>query len=76
MVVFSQPMFTLFVPGYRAKVRYEGFGLDSSRDFWVNVCSEDVHAVGWCAATGNQLVPPRSRHSLRNEYLAFYGDFI
>lgn len=61
------------VAGYRAKVRYEGFGLDSSLDFWVNLCSNDVHPVGWCAASGCQLVPPRT---IQNKYCDWKGFLV
>ena len=46
--------------GYRALMRYEGFGSEASHDFWVNVCIQDVHPVGWCATHGKPLVPPQS----------------
>ncbi|KAK6173380.1 hypothetical protein SNE40_016844 [Patella caerulea] len=46
--------------GYKALVRYEGFSGDSSKDFWLNLCSKDVHSVGWCASFGKPLVPPKS----------------
>lgn len=46
--------------GYKALLRYEGFDNDSSHDFWVNLCSSEVHPVGWCAIRGKPLIPPRS----------------
>ena len=48
------------VAGYKALLRYEGFGEDPCCDFWCNLCTDDVHAVGWCATVGKPLVPPRS----------------
>lgn len=41
-------------------MRYEGFGNDSSHDFWISLVSPDVHSVGWCATIGKPLVPPCS----------------
>lgn len=41
-------------------LRYEGFGSDDSKDFWVNLCCSEVHPVGWCATRGKPLIPPRS----------------
>jgi hypothetical protein len=46
--------------GYKAQLRYEGFGNDDSKDFWVNLAGEDVHPVGWCASKGKPLIPPRT----------------
>lgn len=50
----------LLVSGYNALLRYEGFENDSGLDFWCNICGSDIHPVGWCAASGKPLVPPRS----------------
>uniref|UniRef100_A0A240PPP6 FCS-type domain-containing protein n=1 Tax=Anopheles epiroticus TaxID=199890 RepID=A0A240PPP6_9DIPT len=46
--------------GYKALLRYEGFDADTSKDFWVNLCSAEVHPVGWCATRGKPLIPPKS----------------
>lgn len=51
--------------GYKALLRYEGFDSDSSHDFWVNLCSSEVHPVGWCATRGKPLIPPRT---IENKY--------
>lgn len=48
------------VNGYLAKLRYEGYEEDSSHDFWLYLFSEDIHGVGWCAAQGKALVPPKN----------------
>jgi hypothetical protein len=50
----------LRIVGYKALLRYEGFDQDASKDFWVNLCSSEVHPVGWCATRGKPLIPPRS----------------
>ncbi|XP_064636083.1 MBT domain-containing protein 1-like isoform X2 [Lineus longissimus] len=50
----------LKIAGYKAMLRYEGFGQDSCRDFWVNLCTNSVHPVGWCATIGKPLVPPKT----------------
>ena len=42
-------------------MRYEGFSNDVSHDFWINLCTQDVHPVGWCATMGKSLVPPKSK---------------
>lgn len=46
--------------GYRALMRYEGFEDDHSKDFWVSLCSDEIHPVGWCASRGKPLIPPNS----------------
>lgn len=51
--------------GYKALLRYEGFDEDNSHDFWVNLCSSEVHSVGWCAERGKPLIPPRT---IENKY--------
>ncbi|CAL4183649.1 unnamed protein product, partial [Meganyctiphanes norvegica] len=48
------------VAGYKAKLRFEGFVDDDSKDFWVSLCGEGVHPVGWCATQGRPLIPPKS----------------
>ncbi|KAK7070663.1 MBT domain-containing protein 1 [Halocaridina rubra] len=53
------------ISGYKAKLRFEGFVDDCSKDFWVDLCSETVHPVGWCATQGRPLIPPRS---IQNKY--------
>uniref|UniRef100_A0A336KNL0 CSON013286 protein n=1 Tax=Culicoides sonorensis TaxID=179676 RepID=A0A336KNL0_CULSO len=55
----------LKIHGYKALLRYEGFDDDASHDFWVNLCSAEVHPVGWCATKGKPLIPPRS---IENKY--------
>uniref|UniRef100_A0A8C8FPW0 FCS-type domain-containing protein n=1 Tax=Oncorhynchus tshawytscha TaxID=74940 RepID=A0A8C8FPW0_ONCTS len=51
----------------KALLRYEGFDGDSGRDFWCNICVPDIHPVGWCAAGGKPLVPPKSiQHKCTN----------
>lgn len=50
----------LRICGFKALLRYEGFDTDSSKDFWVNLCSSEVHPVGWCATRGKPLTPPKS----------------
>ncbi|XP_022900164.1 polycomb protein Sfmbt isoform X2 [Onthophagus taurus] len=46
--------------GYKALLRYEGFGSNSTKDFWVSLCSNQVHPVGWCATRGKPLIPPKT----------------
>lgn len=53
------------VSGYKALMRFEGFANESLYDFWINLCSQDVHPVGWCATVGKPLVPPKC---IQNKY--------
>lgn len=55
----------LKICGYKALIRYEGFDRDPSHDFWVNLCTAEVHPVGWCATRGKPLIPPKS---IENKY--------
>ncbi|KAJ3631401.1 hypothetical protein MTP99_012530 [Tenebrio molitor] len=48
------------IVGYKALLRYEGFGSNDSKDFWVSLCSNQVHSVGWCATRGKPLIPPKT----------------
>lgn len=61
----------LNICGYKALMRYEGFD-EPSHDFWVNLCSSEVHSVGWCATRGKPLIPPRT---IENKY-ADWKDFL
>ncbi|XP_069608597.1 MBT domain-containing protein 1 isoform X1 [Ranitomeya imitator] len=57
--------------GYNALLRYEGFENDASLDFWYNICSSDVHPVGWCASSGKPLVPPQTIQHKYSNWKAF-----
>lgn len=48
------------VAGYFVRLRFEGFDSDDSYDFWLNISSNQIHPVGWCAAQGKVLIPPRA----------------
>jgi hypothetical protein len=48
----------LKIHGFKAKLRYEGYEGDSSHDFWVNLCTTEIHPVGWCASQGRPIIPP------------------
>lgn len=61
----------LKIQGYKALLRYEGFGDDPTHDFWVNLCSSEVHPVGWCATRGKPLIPPRSIENKYNDWKEF-----
>lgn len=55
------------IHGYKAKLRYEGYENDKMHDFWVNLCTTEVHPVGWSAMQGRQLIPPQKVESrIRN----------
>lgn len=54
----------LRISGYRALLRYEGFGHNADKDFWVSLCSNDIHPVGWCATIGKPLIPPNSKYHM------------
>lgn len=58
--------------GYKALLRYEGFGLNETKDFWVSLCSNQVHPVGWCATRGKPLIPPKT---IENKY-SDWKDFL
>jgi len=61
----------LRISGYSALLRYEGFGQDSSKDFWMNLCSDKVHPVGWCATKGKSLIPPKTIQTKQNDWKDF-----
>ena len=39
-------------------LRYGGYGIDRSRDFWVDMATGELHPIGWCARNGRSLRPP------------------
>ncbi|XP_037277038.2 scm-related gene containing four mbt domains isoform X1 [Rhipicephalus microplus] len=59
------------IAGYMAKLRYEGFGMDESKDFWVNLCIDSVYPVGWCAAQGKPLIPPKTIEHKHGDWKQF-----
>ncbi|KAG9510888.1 MBT domain-containing protein 1 [Fragariocoptes setiger] len=59
------------VVGYMAKLRYEGYEDDSSKDFWVYLFSNNVHPVGWCTWQGKALVPPRGIDKKANDWTTY-----
>ncbi|TRY73854.1 hypothetical protein TCAL_01907 [Tigriopus californicus] len=58
----------LRLSGYNALLRYEGFGQDGTKDFWLSVCSDKIHPVGWCATKGKPLIPPRAIQTKRSDW--------
>ncbi|XP_967817.2 polycomb protein Sfmbt [Tribolium castaneum] len=61
----------LKIVGYKALLRYEGFGSNDSKDFWVSLCSNQVHPVGWCATRGKPLIPPKTIEDKYNDWKDF-----
>ncbi|KAF7278630.1 scm-related gene containing four mbt domains isoform X3 [Rhynchophorus ferrugineus] len=59
------------IVGYKAQLRYEGFGANDSKDFWVSLCSNQVHPVGWCATRGKPLIPPKTIEDKYNDWKDF-----
>ncbi|EEC03788.1 hypothetical protein IscW_ISCW017518, partial [Ixodes scapularis] len=57
--------------GYMAKLRYEGFGLDDCKDFWVNLCVDQVYPVGWCASQQKPLIPPKTIEHKHGDWKQF-----
>lgn len=53
------------------KLRYEGYGVDSSHDFWINIMKSPVHPVGWCASQGKSLIPPKTIEEKFNDWKRF-----
>ena len=43
---------------HRICLRYDGFGDDSSHDFWCNFQAEELFPIGWCAQKNYPLQPP------------------
>lgn len=61
----------LKIQGYKAQLRYEGFGQDGAKDFLMNLCSDKVHPVGWCATKGKPLVPPKTIQTKYSDWKEF-----
>ncbi|RWS27782.1 polycomb protein Sfmbt-like isoform X2 [Leptotrombidium deliense] len=59
------------IEGYFVMLRYEGFGNDSSRDFWINIYTTQVHPVGWSASQGKVLTPPKSVEAKCSDWKGF-----
>jgi len=61
----------LKIQGYKAQLRYEGFGQDGAKDFFMNLCSDKVHPVGWCATKGKPLIPPKTIQTKYSDWKEF-----
>ena len=61
----------LRIVGYYALLRYEGSGQDGSKDFWMHICSDRIHPVGWCATRGKPLIPPKTIQSKQSDWKDF-----
>ncbi|CAN8032500.1 unnamed protein product [Ixodes persulcatus] len=59
------------IAGYMAKLRYEGFGMDDCKDFWVNLCVDQVYPVGWCASQQKPLIPPKTIEHKHGDWKQF-----
>ena len=44
--------------GQLLRLRYDGYHINSSADFWCDVKSQEVHPVGWCQKNGKTMQPP------------------
>ncbi|KAL4226128.1 transcription corepressor [Mactra antiquata] len=40
------------------RLRYDGYGEDSSNDFWCDFATTEIHHIGWSAQNGKNLQPP------------------
>uniref|UniRef100_A0A1I7VZ48 Scm-like with four MBT domains protein 2 n=1 Tax=Loa loa TaxID=7209 RepID=A0A1I7VZ48_LOALO len=60
------------VAGYRLLLRYEGMDEigDNAYDFWVNIGSEDIRPIGYCAekTETRALVPPEVIHKRQSNW--------
>lgn len=61
----------LKLKGYIGLLRYEGFGNDESKDFWLNLMHSEVHPVGWCATRGKPLIAPQSIENKYSDWKSF-----
>ena len=50
------------VLGHRLRLHFDGY--DISHDFWRNCDSEFIYPVGFCAANGLKLMPPKGKLSI------------
>lgn len=57
--------------GHRVRIRYDGFGKDSSNDCWCNFQAEELHPIGWCAQNGYPLQPPKGINSSLEDWRTF-----
>ena len=53
------------IVSHRICLRYDGFGQDSSYDFWLNFQAEEIFPIGWCAMNNYHLQPPTGKCSLQ-----------
>ena len=44
------------------RVRYEGYGEDTSADFWCDLASSEIHSLGWCQKNNKILKPPQGKY--------------
>ncbi|VDK78801.1 unnamed protein product [Litomosoides sigmodontis] len=68
------------VVGYRLLLRYEGMDQDgdSTYDFWVNISSQDIKPIGYCArnVATRALVPPQVIYDRRSNWRQYIFDQI
>ena len=43
------------------RLRFDGYDEDTTRDFWCDVSTSEVHSIGWCAQNGKNLQPPERK---------------
>ena len=59
------------IAGYFVLLRYEGFGNDDSKDFWLNIFTTQAHPVGWCASQSKVMIPPKSVEEKHGDWKSF-----
>ncbi len=60
--LYCNSVFCLSV-GYKAKLRFEGNGMDSTLDFWIHLCTAECYPVNGAEKAGKQLKPPAGKYS-------------
>ena len=54
--------------GYLVRLRYFGYAGDGRSDFWMHMCDEELHPVGWTSENDFSLVPPESIFEERDDW--------
>lgn len=62
-----------FFKGYRVRLRFEGYGIDSTRDFWIHLCTTESFPINGAVRMGKRLRPPKGTILLHTLQLTVWG---
>ena len=69
----SYTMISLYSVGYKARLRFEGYGMDSSHDFYLHLLMAECYPVNGAVKMGHVMKPPRGKTQFGSTYILTFA---